>query len=119
MDVRNSGDVSGKEVVEVYLSAPKGKLERPERELIGFAKTQQLDPGKTATVQLSIDRSRLAAFDTEASSWVTEAGTYTVRVGASSKDIRQTGTFSVPKTLTLQWVSEALAPPAPIQTMKP
>jgi beta-glucosidase len=119
VDVRNSGDVSGKEVVEVYLSAPKGRLERPERELIGFAKTQQLDPGKTATVQLSIDRSRLAAFDTEASSWVTEAGTYTVRVGASSKDIRQTGTFSVTKAMTLQWVSEALAPPAPIQTMKP
>lgn len=119
VEVRNTGTVPGKDVVQIYLSAPKGRLERPERELIGFAKTQLLDPGKVARVHLSIDRLRLAAFDTDASSWVTEPGTYTVRVGASSRDIRQTGTFNVPKMETLQWVSEALAPDEAIQTIHP
>lgn len=119
VDVRNAGKTAGKEVVQVYLSAPKGNLERPERVLIGFAKTKLLAPGEVRNVQLSIPRLRLAAFDTSTSSWVTEAGRYTVRVGASCKDIRQEGTFDLAKSEVLQRVSRALPPDQPIQTIKP
>ncbi len=119
VDVRNTGQTAGKEVVQVYLSAPEGQLERPERELVGFAKTDLLQPNETASVRLSIHRNRLAAFDTDASSWVIEAGNYTVRVGASSADIRQEGTFNVAKSETLEWVSRALAPDVSIRTMNP
>lgn len=93
--VTNSGDVAGKEVVELYVAAPKGALDKPAQELKAFAKTPVIEPGKSAKVTLTVKAEDLASYNEETSSWEVEAGTYTFKVGASSRDIRATSTADV------------------------
>lgn len=88
--VKNTGSVAGKEVVELYVSAPAGSLDKPVKELKAYAKTAKLAPGESAQVTLAFPTSELASFDEAASAWVVDAGTYTFLFGASSRDIRCT-----------------------------
>ena len=90
--VKNTGSVSGKEVAQVYVSAPKGILEKPAHELKAFAKTRELKPGEQQTLVMTIQKRELASFDEAHSQWLTEAGTYTFAIGASSRDIKATAT---------------------------
>ena len=87
---KNTGSVSGKEVAQVYLRAPKGQLEKPMQELKGFAKTRELKPGESQTLTINIPIRLLASFDEAGSRWLLEAGTYTFAVGNSSRDIALT-----------------------------
>jgi beta-glucosidase len=119
VDIKNTGDKAGKEVAELYLSAPKGKLDKPVMELKGFAKTRLLQPGETQTVSFAIDSRSLASFDTASSSWIADAGNYQVKVGASSEDIKLTGSFSLSRTLTVKKDNKALVPPVEINELKP
>ena len=93
--VKNTGSVAGKEVVQVYVQAPKGKLEKPCQELKAFAKTRELKPGESQTLTMRIAKRDLASFDEAGSRWLAEAGTYTFRVGASSRDIAATATLQL------------------------
>ena len=93
--VTNSGAVAGKEAVQVYASAPAGTLDKPVKELKAFAKTGKLAPGESQTVQLSFPASEMASYDESKSDWVLDPGTYTILVGASSADIRATGSVEV------------------------
>lgn len=86
--ITNAGDVSGKEVVQLYISAPSGALAKPDAELRAFAKTALLAPGQSATVSFNIGVTDLTSFDPELSKWVAERGSYQVKIGASSLDIR-------------------------------
>ncbi|MEO8416492.1 MAG: glycoside hydrolase family 3 C-terminal domain-containing protein, partial [Ginsengibacter sp.] len=79
--VTNTGKVSGKEVVQLYISAPAGNMNKPTEELKGFAKTGLLGPGKSETITFTIYPSDLASFDTGASSWIADAGKYTIKIG--------------------------------------
>ncbi len=88
--VKNTGSVSGKEVAQVYVRAPKGQLEKPAQELKGFAKTRELKPGESQTLTIQIPVRLLASFDEAGSRWLTEAGDYTFAVGNSSRDIALT-----------------------------
>ena len=90
VDVTNKGDRAGKEVVEVYVTAPKSKLNKPAKELRAFAKTHELKAGETQTVMMQIQTADLASFDEKASAWVTSAGKYRFSIGTSSRDIRAT-----------------------------
>jgi len=110
VDIKNTGEVAGREVVQVYLSAPAGKLDEPEEELAAFGKTKLLEPGETQPLSFVINKIDLASFDTDASAWVAEAGRYNVKIGASSKDIRQTASFELKKEFTLKKVNRALSP---------
>jgi beta-glucosidase len=92
--VKNTGSVPGREVVQLYVSAPGKSMPKPAIELRGFAKTRPLKPGESQTLSFSLGGRDLASFDEAASSWMVEAGTYTVKVGASSADIRATATFT-------------------------
>ena len=85
--VKNTGSVSGKEVAQVYLRAPKGTLDKPMQELKGFAKSRELKPGESQTLSISIPIRLLASFDEAGSRWWLEAGEYTFAVGNSSRDI--------------------------------
>jgi beta-glucosidase len=80
-------------VVQLYLSAPGKVAPKPALELRAFAKTKTLKPGDSESLSFTLAARDLASFDEPSSSWVTEAGTYTVKVGASSEDIRQSATF--------------------------
>ena len=88
--VKNTGSVSGKEVAQVYVTAPAGQLEKPAQELKAFAKTRELRPGESQTLTMELQRRDLASYDEARSQWLTEAGQYVFRIGASSRDIRQT-----------------------------
>jgi beta-glucosidase len=119
VDVKNSGQVAGREVVQLYLSAPAGKLDKPAMELRGFAKTRLLQPGESQTVTFEISPRNLASFDPAVSSWIADAGKYGIKIGASSRDIRQTASFELDREMTVKKVSVALKPKVSINELKP
>ena len=92
-DVLNAGHYAGKEVAQVYIKAPKGRLEKPFQELKGFHKTRLLKPGEVERVEIEVDIRSLASFDGR--NWVVEKGEYEVRVGTSSRDIRLKSKFTI------------------------
>ena len=114
--VKNTGSVAGKEVAQVYVSAPKGTLEKPAQELKAFAKTRELQPGESQTLTMTIPVRDLASFDEANSQWLTEAGTYTFRIGNSSRDIQATATAKVNQYT--EKTTNALAPNAKLNLLK-
>lgn len=106
--IKNSGKTAGKEIAQVYVAAPKGTIEKPQHELKGFAKTRELRPGESQTLTIQMEKRDLASFDEANSRWLTEAGTYTFEIGASSRDIRGTAVANL--TEYTEQVSNVLAP---------
>lgn len=106
--IKNSGKTAGKEIAQVYVAAPKGTIEKPQHELKGFAKTRELKPGESQTLTIQMEKRDLASFDEANSRWLTEAGTYTFEIGASSRDIRGTAVANL--TEYAERVSNVLAP---------
>ena len=94
VDVTNSGDVAGKEVVQLYIGDEESALERPVKELKGFRKVY-LEPGQTKTVTFGITPDDLKYFDDVQHDWVLEPGRFTAYVGSSSRDIRTEVSFEV------------------------
>ena len=89
--VKNTGAYEGKEVVELYVSAPDNKAaNKPVKELKAFAKTKSLKPGESETVTLNVKAADLASFDEANSAWVVANGEYDFIVAASAKDIKAT-----------------------------
>ena len=119
VDIKNSGSVAGKEVAQLYLTAPALKLDKPAIELKGFAKTKLLQPGESQTLTFVLDGHSLASFDPSVSSWIADAGKYDVKIGASSIDIRQTASFTVAKNITVKKESVAMVPKVKINELKP
>jgi beta-glucosidase len=97
LQVTNTGERAGKEVVQLYLRDPASSLARPPKELKGFAKIA-LEPGEQRTVEIVIDRTALAYWDDARESWVAEAGEFEALVGSSSRDIRGRATFGLTRT---------------------
>ncbi len=84
--VTNTGKVNGKDVVQLYVRAPKGELDKPERELKGFAKTKELAPGESCTVTIHIAESSLASYNEKTSSWETDPGKYVFMASKDASD---------------------------------
>ncbi len=97
VDVTNTGDRAGKEVVQLYVRDVQARLTRPEKELKGFAKVA-LAPGETRTVTLPLTRKELAYYDDRRAEWVAEAGVFDILVGASAADIRLRASFTLTET---------------------
>lgn len=92
--IKNTGNLAGSEIVQLYVSCRGSGIPRPEQELKGFEKVN-LDPGAEKVVQFILSASDLAYFDPQSSSWNVESGTYEIRIAASSRDIRLTSTVQV------------------------
>ncbi|MCR5642620.1 MAG: glycoside hydrolase family 3 C-terminal domain-containing protein [Prevotella sp.] len=114
--VKNTGKVSGKEVAQVYVTAPKGSIEKPVHELKAFAKTRELKPGEQQVLTMQIPVRMLASFDEQNSQWLADGGQYDFHVGASSRDIRCTATVKVDEYT--EKVSNALAPKARLNVLR-
>lgn len=84
--VANSGKVSGKDVIQLYVRAPKGKLDKPERELKGFAKTPEIAPGESCEVTIHVPAGSLASYDEQTGSWVVEPGKYVFMASKDASD---------------------------------
>lgn len=91
LNVKNIGNYPGKEVVQLYVSAPNAeKTNKPAKELKAFAKTKELQPGESVTVTLTVKASELASYNEESSSWIVDEGNYAFLLAASSRDIKAT-----------------------------
>jgi beta-glucosidase len=99
--VTNAGAVAGREVIQLYVSAPEGNLVKPAKELKGFAKTSELPPGASETVTFELSSNDLASFHDDRAAWLAEGGEYLVSVGASSRDIRSVASFILEKEVVV------------------
>jgi beta-glucosidase len=109
LDITNTGNLAGKEAVQLYVAAPGKDMIKPEKELKAFAKTGLLGPGQTGRVEMVFTTSDLASFDQERSGWVTEPGTYKICLGASSADVRSDASITVKKEI-FEAVNNVLTP---------
>jgi len=112
ISVQNTGKVPGKEVVQLYVSAPQQKLMKPASELKAFAKTRLLKPAETQTVSWVITARELASFDTANSSWIAEGGTYTLNIATSPSDVKRSAKVELQKDLVVEKTKKVLVPPA-------
>ncbi len=92
--VKNTGSYAGKEVVQLYISAPKGTLKKPAYELKAYAKTRELQPGESQLLEMTFSNYDLASYDEIQQAWVTDGGQYTAHFAASAADLRQQATFN-------------------------
>lgn len=116
--VTNTGKVAGKEVVQLYITAPSGKLHKPAVELKGFAKTKLLQPGQPETITFTITAEQLASFNTDASAWIADAGNYGVKISSSSLNVKQMSVFSLAKDIVVEKVNKVLTPQVTISELK-
>ncbi|MCQ2258034.1 MAG: glycoside hydrolase family 3 C-terminal domain-containing protein [Bacteroidaceae bacterium] len=100
--VTNTGNVPGKEAVQLYVSAPSGGLEKPAQELKAFAKTRELKPHESQTVTMYVTAYDLASYNEGTQCWETAAGRYNVKFAASVEDVRATASYNVAKMQKVQ-----------------
>ncbi|WP_182911370.1 glycoside hydrolase family 3 N-terminal domain-containing protein [Actinomyces sp. 2119] len=109
--VTNTGAAAGKEVVQVYVCVPAGRLDQPYQALAGFTKTGELAPGATQEVTVTVDLTDLASYDASRSATVLEAGDYVVRVGASSRDTIVAAVVELAETAVVRQLHDVLGDP--------
>ncbi|MDO5392230.1 MAG: glycoside hydrolase family 3 N-terminal domain-containing protein [Eubacteriales bacterium] len=98
VEVKNEGEYAGLEVVQVYYSAPDGKLEKPYQELVAFAKTKELKAGESELVEMSFSLMDMASYDEETASYILEKGEYLIRVGSHSRNTHIAATLMLNET---------------------
>ena len=102
ISITNTGKTAGREVVQLYVTAPYDSLPKPESELRAFTKTRVLQPGESQSLEFELTAKDLSSYEEESSAWVADAGKYIVKVGASSRDIRQQREFHKSDTSVIQ-----------------
>ena len=103
--VRNTGSRPGREVPQLYVGVPAGKLDQPNQTLAAFTKTGELAPGGQETVHLTFPISQLASYDAETSSLLLEQGSYLLYLGSSSRGIRLIGAVHLGRDVVLKQVA--------------
>ena len=122
--VTNTGDVAGKEVVQLYLNPAQGKLGRPMRELVGFAKTAVLQPGRSEKIEIKVAYKDLATFDDSgvtghAFCEVLEAGEYVFYIGKNARDCVKAGVMEVEETEVVKQCEDILMPVKAFDRIRP
>ncbi|MBD5460718.1 MAG: beta-glucosidase [Lachnospiraceae bacterium] len=109
-EVKNTGSVfSGKEVVQVYYSAPEGKLEKPYQELAGFVKTKKLYPGEVQKVEVTFPIVSMASYDEERAAFILEPGEYVIRLGSSSRDTHVAAVLELDREVVVEELSNRIS----------
>ncbi len=124
VSVKNMGNYSGKEVVQIYVAAPQGKLGKPCRSLIAFQKTKVLKPLEVQILTFDIDIENFASYDEAGmtghkSCMVLEEGTYVIFAGNDVRKAEEAGVFTLSQLLVTEQLEEALAPVSAYRRMKP
>ena len=114
--VKNTGKVAGKQVAQVYVTAPKGAYEKPAKELKTFGKTRELKPGESQTLKMTLEKRDLASFDEVNSQWKVDAGNYLFQVGTDVESIKGTATLKVAEYT--EKTSSACAPNVQLNYLK-
>lgn len=114
VNVKNTGSTPGREVVQIYCSAPQGKLGKPARVLCGFDKTRTLQPGESQTLSFEIPLESVASYDDSGvtghkSAWILEQGGYVFYAGADVRSASEAYSLTLPETVVRQCKS-ALGP---------
>lgn len=118
VEVKNTGSAIGKEVVQLYASAPAGPLGKPSQELKAFAKTKELKRGECQTMTMVVADTDLASFDEKKSAWVTDKGSYKLSIGSSSDSIKATLNVIVRETKEVK-TNDVLRLQEPIAVLHP
>lgn len=109
-EVTNTGTRCGKEVVQLYMQSPDGRLEKPRRVLCAFEKTVELAPGESQKLKLNADKSVFSSYDEAASAFVLERGEYALWLGNSLKNAEKAGGFALAEEITVQKVTPVARP---------
>jgi beta-glucosidase len=104
--------------VQLYISAPVKTMDKPEKELKAFAKTNLLKPGASQTLTFTLNASDLASYYTDKSLWIADAGKYTVKIATSSREIKQVAAFNLAKPIVTEKVENELVPQVAITELK-
>lgn len=116
--VKNTGNVAGKEVAQLYISAPAtGNISKPAKELKAFSKTKLLQPNEEQTLTMAFNLKDLSSFDNKQSAWITDAGIYNVLIGSSSRDIKQNLQFNIASMVLTEKVHNVMKPIEQIKTL--
>ena len=111
LPVRNTGARAGREVVQLYVSIPAGKLDEPYQVLAAFRKTGLLESGQEETVTITFSLRDIAPYDEQTASYILEAGDYLLRVGTSSRETTVCAAVRIPQTLTVLRAKNILGHP--------
>ncbi len=106
-EVKNTGKLPGKEVLQLYVSVPAGKLDQPYQVLAAFGKTEELQPGESEKLTLSFDIRSIASFDTETACTILEQGDYILRLGSSSRNTEAIGIVRLDGNAVVQKLSNS------------
>lgn len=118
--IKNIGDrYAGKEVVQVYYSAPSEGIDKPYQELAAYKKTSLLAPGEEELVELVYDTADMASYCEEKSAWILEGGEYVIRVGNSSKNTVVAGIITLEHSIRTQTGRKLFALDAPLEEIRP
>ena len=124
VDVKNTGSVAGKEVVQFYVSKPQGKLGQPALSLVGFLKSKSLGAGDSEELSIEVKPYTFSSYDDSGvtgyeASYVLEAGEYIFYVGQNVRDIKEVGRFSLDDTVLIEKLSHQMGPNVGFERIKP
>ena len=107
----NKGEFAGKEVMQVYVACPAGKLDKPAKDLAAFAKTKELGAGERQEISAVFKLSDMASYDEDSESYILERGDYIIYVGNSSREVQPAGVITLSETVTTLKTRNCLGKP--------
>ncbi len=117
--VTNTGNCSGRQVIQVYCSEPQGNIDKPYQLLVSFAKTGKLKPGESEELTIKVPTMSLCSFDEESTAWVVEKGDYLFRIGVNSRDTKLCGKVVLDKTTIYKRVAKVMEPTKKMEFLTP
>ena len=117
VEVKNTGDLKGKETVQVYVSAPSGLADKPYQELAAYEKTDLLAPGESQLLDIAFDMKDLASYEPESASMILDKGDYYIRVGKNSRSTRIAAFVTVQDVIVTEKLKNLFAADMPFEEM--